>query len=106
MEDEDYAVVCDNGSRMMKAGFAGDDAPRAVFPTLVGRPRHHGGQGVMVVSMPYRKDVYVGDEAQELQAKRGSYTYRWSMSHPMEGGVITHWDDMERVWHHTWYNEL
>jgi actin len=24
----------------MKAGFAGDDAPRAVFPNIVGRPRH------------------------------------------------------------------
>ena len=23
-----------------KAGFAGDDAPRAVFPSIVGRPRH------------------------------------------------------------------
>nr|AAB34252.1 48 kda histamine receptor subunit peptide 1 {internal fragment} [human, peripheral blood mononuclear cells, Peptide Partial, 23 aa] [Homo sapiens] len=22
------------------AGFAGDDAPRAVFPSIVGRPRH------------------------------------------------------------------
>jgi hypothetical protein len=30
---------------MVKAGFAGDDAPRAVFPSIVGRPRH---QGVMV----------------------------------------------------------
>lgn len=37
--------MCDNGSGMVKAGFAGDDAPRAVFPSIVGRPRH---QGVMV----------------------------------------------------------
>ncbi|MPC40795.1 Actin, alpha skeletal muscle [Portunus trituberculatus] len=39
------ALVCDNGSGIVKAGFAGDDAPRAVFPSIVGRPRH---QGVMV----------------------------------------------------------
>ena len=39
--DEDIAaVVIDNGSGMCKAGFAGDDAPRAVFPALVGRPRY------------------------------------------------------------------
>ena len=25
---------------MCKAGFAGDDAPRAVFPSIVARPRH------------------------------------------------------------------
>jgi actin-related protein len=41
MCDEDVtALVCDNGSGMCKAGFAGDDAPRAVFPSIVGRPRH------------------------------------------------------------------
>jgi actin len=48
MSDEEVeiaAVVMDNGSGMCKAGFAGDDAPRAVFPSIVGRPRH---QGVMV----------------------------------------------------------
>ena len=44
-DDESAAVVIDNGSGMVKAGFAGDDAPRAVFPSIVGRPRH---QGVMV----------------------------------------------------------
>lgn len=46
MCDEDVAaLVVDNGTGMCKAGFAGDDAPRAVFPSIVGRPRH---QGVMV----------------------------------------------------------
>ena len=40
MEDEVAALVVDNGSGMCKAGFAGDDAPRAVFPSLVGRPKH------------------------------------------------------------------
>eukprot|EP01083_Nonionella_stella_P242504 845867_1 len=95
--DEECAVVCDNGSGMMKAGYAGDDAPRAVFPTIIGRPRHAGGGG-MGLSMAAR-DAYVGDEA---QAKRGIL----SMHRPMEGGVITNWDDMERIWHHTWYNEL
>uniref|UniRef100_A0A3B4Z3H9 Actin alpha 2, smooth muscle n=1 Tax=Stegastes partitus TaxID=144197 RepID=A0A3B4Z3H9_9TELE len=44
-EEESTALVCDNGSGLCKAGFAGDDAPRAVFPSIVGRPRH---QGVMV----------------------------------------------------------
>lgn len=44
-DGEVSALVCDNGSGMVKSGFAGDDAPRAVFPSIVGRPRH---QGVMV----------------------------------------------------------
>lgn len=39
-DDEVAALVIDNGSGMCKAGFAGDDAPRSVFPSLVGRPRY------------------------------------------------------------------
>ena len=39
-DDEIPALVVDNGSGMCKAGFAGDDAPRAVFPSIVGRTRY------------------------------------------------------------------
>ena len=35
------AIVVDNGSATIKAGFAGDDAPRSVFPSIVGRPKHN-----------------------------------------------------------------
>lgn len=41
-DQEVQALVVDNGSGMCKAGFAGDDAPRAVFPSIVGRPKHPG----------------------------------------------------------------
>ena len=38
MSEEDFALVFDIGSGMSKAGFAGDDAPKTVFPSIVGRP--------------------------------------------------------------------
>lgn len=45
-DDDVAALVVDNGSGMCKAGFAGDDAPRAVFPSIVGRPRYQVYLGI------------------------------------------------------------
>lgn len=93
-EHEWQPLVIDNGSGMCKAGFAGDDAPRSVFPCIVGRPKH-----VEAMIGVNQSDSYVGDEA---LIKRGILEIRY----PIEHGIVTNWDDMEKIWHYTFYNEL
>eukprot|EP01012_Entosiphon_sulcatum_P001575 TRINITY_DN102_c0_g2_i5.p2 TRINITY_DN102_c0_g2~~TRINITY_DN102_c0_g2_i5.p2 ORF type:complete len:390 (-),score=105.66 TRINITY_DN102_c0_g2_i5:93-1220(-) len=94
MSDDQQALVVDNGSGMCKAGFAGDDAPRSVFPSIVGRPKT---ESAMMGTA--KKDAYIGDDA---QSKRGILFIKY----PIEHGIVTNWDDMEKIWHHTFFNEL
>ena len=94
MAEQSAAIVIDNGSGMCKAGIAGDDAPRTCFPAIVGRPKMPG----IMVGME-QKDCFVGTEA---MAKKGVL----ALKYPIENGIINSWDDMEKIWHHCFFNEL
>eukprot|EP00727_Mastigamoeba_balamuthi_P009477 m51a1_g5151 putative actin (2120) ;mRNA; r:50170-66391 len=83
------------GSWTCKAGLAGDEAPRVVFPSIVGRPRLAGATAAGVGL----SGSYVGDEA---QAMRGML----AIKSPIEHGLVADWDGMDTVWRHTFYNEL
>eukprot|EP01084_Bolivina_argentea_P072107 130965_1 len=87
-------IVIDNGSGMMKVGFAGNDTPFA-FPSIVGKPRQQWHGSRFGFSGTY-------DPWEVLQG-RGDIL---ALKYPIEHGIITSWDDMEKIWHHSFYNEL
>ncbi|CAF0775205.1 unnamed protein product [Rotaria sordida] len=92
--DQLNPIVIDNGSGMIKAGFSGEDAPRTIFPTVIGRSRYN-----TIMTGIGQKKSYVGDEA---LSKKSILTIRY----PIEHGIVTNWNDMEKIWYHTFYNEL
>lgn len=85
------AVVCDSGTGVIKAGFAGDQEPAVVLPNILGRPLRSdafldGTQGV--------PGVLVGDDACSAQSML-------QLSRPVQNGIVQDWDDMEVVWDYT-----
>jgi actin-related protein len=92
-EDEKPAIIMDNGTGMMKCGLSGTDAPTVTFASCVGYPKN---KAMMTGG---NKEYYVGEEAQQ---KRGILVLKF----PLEHGVITNWEDMEKIWAHTFDNEL
>ncbi len=89
-------LVLDNGTGISKNGFAGEDQPRSVFPTVVGQPKYGH---IMPEVKQYSREWYIGEEAMEL---KGLMKLRF----PIEHGVIDDWTLMERIWHYTFYSDL
>ncbi len=89
-------LVIDNGTGFTKNGFAGEDQPRSVFPTIIGYPKY---QIIMTDVEHYVREYYIGEEAINL---RGVL----KLVYPVEHGQVQDWDAMERIWHYTFYNDL
>ncbi|XP_067882759.1 uncharacterized protein [Heterodontus francisci] len=94
VSDYNTPIVLDTGSGLMKAGFANQDLPMTIFPTVIGRPKYEN-----VCSGRNPQDVYIGHDAQHM---RGVL----SLHYPLEHGIVTNWDEIEKIWHHTFYHQL
>lgn len=93
-DEEKGCVIIDNGSGHVKAGLSGFEAPTAVFPAIIGRPKH----GTMMPGSE-QKDFFIGEEA---MAKKGVL----AINYPVEHGIVKDWSDMEKIWHHTFFDAL
>ncbi len=94
MVEESEAIMIDLGSFNIKAGYAGEDAPKVVIPTIIGKPKHPG----VLVGMD-QKDFYVGNEAK-------SKKHLLTLTEPIQNGVIKSFEDLEHVLTDMMNNEL
>ncbi|XP_051821640.1 actin-3 isoform X1 [Antechinus flavipes] len=88
------AVIFDGGSRYFRVGYGGERAPRFVFPCVVGRYKKQN-----VMHGLDEKDTFIGDEVTDNWTKL-------TVKYPVEQGIVTNWEDMEKIWHHAFYNVL
>jgi actin-related protein 2 len=89
-------VVIDNGTGFVKCGYAGDNFPTAIFPSMVGRPQLRAESVVEGVTL---KDIMIGDEAAQLRSML-------EIKYPMDNGVVRSWEDMKHVWKYTFDEKL
>ncbi|MCD6491401.1 MAG: actin, cytoplasmic 2 [Candidatus Njordarchaeia archaeon] len=95
-ELENKAVVIDIGTGYTKIGFAGEEWPRSVIPTVVGYPKY---DAVMPESETYALEYYVGRDAIHM---RGVLQLVWPLRH----GIVNDWKSWEKLIHHVFYKEL
>ncbi|CAI9741785.1 Hypothetical predicted protein [Octopus vulgaris] len=90
MADVVHPVIIDNGSHTCKAGFGGDPEPRIVIPSEVGYPNVPGEM--------------IGNELKDYYKKKDfDYKIVLALKHSIERGVITNWDEMEKIWQYIFH---
>lgn len=89
-------VICDNGTGFVKTGFAGDNFPSLIFPSMIGRPILRAEEEFKNVEL---KDIMVGDECAALRAYLET-------SYPVENGMVRDWEGMGHIWDYTFHERL
>ncbi|MFX1279087.1 MAG: actin, cytoplasmic 2 [Promethearchaeota archaeon] len=90
------AIVIDSGTGISKNGFGGEDQPRSVFPTVIGKPKYGN---IMPDVKDYSREWYIGSEAIEMKGIM-------NLQFPIEHGIVDDWPAMERILHYTFYTDL
>ncbi|KAL7722231.1 Actin-related protein 2 [Entamoeba marina] len=89
-------LVVDNGTGFVKCGYAGENFPTSIFPSMVGRPLLRSEETIGGVEI---KEVMFGDEASAVRQNL-------QITYPLENGVIKSWNDMELLWDYTFKDKL
>lgn len=111
--DEVAAIVLDLGSHTCKAGYAGEDAPKAVFPSVVGSIEQTGvadavkAEGDLESSSDAKMSVNL--ESEKSKSKRKLYVGSQALGYrrdfmevipALKDGVVANWDVVDSLWDH------
>ncbi|KAJ3024929.1 UNVERIFIED_CONTAM: Brahma associated protein 55kD [Siphonaria sp. JEL0065] len=86
--DDVSALVFDIGSSTAKVGFAGDDGPRAVFPSVVGAVEGNS------------KNKFVGESSVFV------YRDKMDVCAAVANGTVSDWDALETIWDYSFKTRL
>ncbi|RHZ32315.1 hypothetical protein DYB26_011769, partial [Aphanomyces astaci] len=80
-------------------GFSGEDTPRGTFQTTYGQPRNPDWLVSHNAGVKPDREYFVGKECHAIRE-------HLDMVDPIQRGVITDWDAMEKVWDYTFEHEM
>ncbi|KAG1047579.1 hypothetical protein G6F43_009977 [Rhizopus delemar] len=89
--DEVNALVIDMGTCSTRAGYAGEDTPRVMFPTQIGYTEGQDGEDVSMEETK-KREYYIGDN------KINKFKSNLNITHPLKDGMIEDWEAVEHVW--------
>ncbi|XP_078161240.1 actin-related protein 4 [Carex rostrata] len=118
--DEVSAIVVDLGSYSCKAGYAGEDAPKAVFPSAVGcidqmevdsdaKPEKEGDSAQDPKSSAKPPDNDKSKAKRKLYVGTQALDYRrdhMEVISPFKDGVVVDWDMVDNIWNHAFRQRL
>jgi len=84
-------VVCDNGTGFVKVGYAAENFPSLIFPSMIGKPLMRSEEEFKNVEL---KDVMVGEECAKYRAMLET-------SYPVVEGIVKDWEGMQHLWDYT-----
>lgn len=91
-----HPVVIDNGSGLIKAGFAGEQVPKCRFRSCIGTPKYNKEMPQALEGTINNR--FIGPRCEE---HRGLM----NLTYPIENGIVQNWDDMEEIWKYIYHKD-
>lgn len=116
--DEVAAIVLDLGSHTCKAGYAGEDAPKAVFPSVVGSIEQTGMADAVKVEGDLESSdakMNVKQDSEKSKSKRKLYVGSQALGYrrdfmevipALKDGIVADWDVVDSIWDHAFRERL